>query len=463
MGNQDTQPSSTLPIRKGGVRDMIRFPLNLFVTALVLLCGATCMEPASCNWPDFRGPLHNGQVPPNPDGSPLGLPTQWSESENVVWKTPLPLKGWSTPVIWGDRVWLTTATEDGHDMFVICVDKESGEILINKKLFHNEAPDPLGNDVNCYASPSPVIEEGRVYVHFGSYGTACLDSNSGEVLWERRDYRCRHYRGPGSSPFLYQDKLILTFDGADLQYVVALDKMTGKEIWKVDRTTDWTDVDANGLPEREGDFRKAFCTPIVVNLDGREQLLAPGSQTAFAYDPTDGSEIWRVRDEGYSSACRPVVGEGIGFFSIGQGRGGYFGVRLENLKGDVTDTHILWRQEQGMPKRSSPIYLDGRLYLASDSGIATCLDPKTGDIIWKERLPGAVTASLLYADGLLFVFDEEGQTLILQPGPSYQLLKTNRLEEGMMASPAVSGKALFLRTKTHLYRIEQAHPDTRSN
>lgn len=406
------------------------------------------------HWEGFRGPLHNGHVPPKADGTPIGLSMHWSESENVAWKTPIPLKGWSTPVIWGDRIWLTTATEDGHDMYAICVHRDTGEILINKHLFYNEAPEPLGNEVNCYAAPSPVIEEGRVYVHFGSYGTACLDSQSGETIWERRDYPCRHYRGPGSSPFLYQDKLILTFDGIDLQYVVALDKATGKEIWKTDRTTEWTDLDENGKAKRDGDFRKAYCTPIVASLDGRDHLIAPGSMTVYAYDPKDGTEIWRARDGGYSSACRTVLGDGMGFFSIGQGRGGYLGIRMENLKGDVTDSHIAWTQEQGMPKRSSPIFLDGLLYLATDGGVASCLDGKTGEFVWKDRLEGHVTASMLYGDGHIYIFDEDGKTTILKPGRTFDVVKENRLESGMMASPAVDGDAFFLRTKTHLYRIE---------
>jgi outer membrane protein assembly factor BamB len=433
--------------------------LSRILDALIIcgfLLGAN--HPGDCHWADFRGPLYQGQVPPNTDGSPLGLPIRWSESENVVWKTPIPLKGWSSPVIWGDRIWLTTATEDGLEMFVLCLDRETGQTLINRKLFTNEVPEPLGNDVNGYASPSPVIEEGRVYVHFGSYGTACLDSRSGETIWERRDYPCRHFRGPGSSPFLYQDKLILTYDGIDLQYVVALNKVTGKEIWKTNRTTEWTDLDENGKPKRDGDFRKAFCTPIIATIDGREQLIAPGSMTVFAYDPVDGSEIWRARDYGYSAACRPVVGNGMGFFSIGQGRGGYMAVRLENLKGDVTDSHVVWRQDQGMPKRSSPILLDGFLYLANEGGIICCLDAKTGEFVWKERLDGGVTASILYADGRLYIFDEVGKTILLKRGRSYELLQINQLDDGMMASPAVDGKALFLRTKTHLYRIEAEVP-----
>lgn len=449
-GDKSPTPMRGMRFQPNGILFSGKSSFRIVCSILLLGCWTT----AWANWPDFRGPLHNGHVPTSTDGSPIGLPLEWSESENVVWKTPIPLQGWSTPVIWGDRIWLTTATADGHENYAICVDKNSGEVLVNKKLFYNEAPEPLGNDVNNYAACSAVIEEGRVWVHFGSYGTACLDSQSGETIWERRDYPCKHYRGPGSSPYIHEDKLILTFDGIDYQYVVALDKATGKEIWKVDRTTEWTDLDENGKPKRDGDFRKAYCTPIVAEIDGRTQMLLPGSMTIYSYDPEDGSEIWRANDGGYSAACRPVVGDGMGFFSIGQGRGGYLGIRLKDIEGDVTDSHVVWRQEQGMPKRSSPVYLDGLLYLASDGGIATCLEPETGEIVWKERLGGNVTASPIYADGHIYLFDEDGEATILKPGRTYDVVKKNHLDEGMLASPAVDGKALYLRTKGHLYRIE---------
>ena len=177
-------------------------------------------------WPEFRGPNGNGIA--TAPGEKVGMPIEWSEEKNVVWKTAIPLKGWSSPVVLEGKVWLTTATEDGHDYFVICVDAETGEIVLNEKLFHSDNPEPLGNDVNCYASPTPVVETGRVYVNFGSYGTVCLDSTTHERIWERTDLPCRHYRGPGSSPIMYENMLILTFDGVNVQYLVALDKNTGR-------------------------------------------------------------------------------------------------------------------------------------------------------------------------------------------------------------------------------------------
>src|SRR5262249_13957246 len=207
-----------------------------------MLCLALSL--ARADWPDYRGPWHDGHAAPPGETKPVGLPLHWGEDENVKWKTPIPYRGWSSPVVLGGQVWLTTATADGHDVFAVCVDADSGKVLFNEKLFHSDNPEPLGNPLNRYASPSPVIEPGRVYVHFGSYGTACLDTATAKVIWERHDLPCRHFRGPGSSPVLFKDLLILSLDGIDLQYLVALNKKTGETVWKTDRTAEWNDLTA---------------------------------------------------------------------------------------------------------------------------------------------------------------------------------------------------------------------------
>ena len=225
--------------------------------------------PARTDWPEYRGPWADGHVAAPGDPKPIGLPLTWSEVEHVKWKTPIPEHGWSTPVILGGQIWLTTATEEGRDFFAICVDVDTGKILFNEKLFHCDTPEVLGNSVNCYASPSPVIEPGRVFVHFGSYGTACLDTKDFRVRWKRADLPCHHFRGPGSSLVLFQDLLILTMDGIDVQYLVALDKQTGRTVWKTDRTADWNDLLPDGQPARAGDLRKAYSTPLCIEEIGR--------------------------------------------------------------------------------------------------------------------------------------------------------------------------------------------------
>jgi outer membrane protein assembly factor BamB len=407
------------------------------------------------DWPDFRGPAFDGSVPTAGQTVPIGLPLHWSETENVVWKTPIPFRGWSSPVILGPQIWLTTATPDGHDFFAVCVEKETGKILFDQKIFHSDSPEPLGNDLNCYASPSPVIEPGRVYVNFGSYGTACLDTASFQVLWKRDDLPCRHFRGPGSSPILYSNLLVLTMDGIDLQYMVALDKTTGKTLWKTDRTADWKDLDANGKPMGGGDYRKAFSTPIMIDSGGAEQILTSGSKAAYAYDPATGRELWKFRHGGYSPASRPLFDHGLAFISTGNGNAEMVALRVD-LRGDVTDTAAVWRVSHAPPRKPSSVLADGLLFMVNDGGVASCLETATGKEVWRERIGGGeYSASALLGDGRVYCFSQTGTTPVLKAGRNFEILATNQLGTGFMSSPAVSGRALYLRSKTDLYRIEQ--------
>lgn len=431
--------------------------LVTLLVSLVILMGAARAGDDGGAWPEFRGPWGNGQVALPADGAETGLALQWSETENVRWKTAIPYQGWSTPVILGKDIWLTTATLEGHDYYALCVDLDTGEIRINKKVFHSDNPEPLGNGVNCYASPSPVIAPGCVFVHFGSYGTACLDTATGDVLWERRDLPCRHYRGPGSSIILYEDLLILTFDGVDLQYVAALDATTGETVWKTDRTTTWNDLDEQGQPKREGDFRKAFSTPLVINPGGEPQLLSIGSASAFAYEPRTGKEIWALPLPGYTPATRPVFGNGLAYITTGRGQAELLAVRVDG-HGDVSDTHVAWKYDgPEVPQEPSPLLVDDLLYIVSNRGDVSCLEAATGQPVWTERIGGNHLASPIHVDGRLYFFSIQGETTVLRAGRTFEVLAANTLEEGFMASPAVAGNALILRTKTHLYRIETSN------
>lgn len=405
-------------------------------------------------WPEFRGPFGDGHAAA--DGAkPVGLPLHWSESGNVVWKTKIPLRGWSTPAALGNQIWMSTATTDGHDFYAICVDAKTGRIRFDEKLFHCNHPEPLGNAVNCYASPSPVLEPGRVYINFGSYGTACLDTRTAKVLWKRTDLPCRHFRGPGSSPIVFDNLLILTFDGVDQQYLAALDKRTGKTVWRTDRTTVWHDLDEDGKPKREGDLRKAFTTPLVIESSGKPQLVSPGSSCAFAYDPQNGHEIWKVRMPGYTPATRPVFGDGLVFITSGRGKAELMAVRVDG-HGDVTDTHVAWKLDgPDVPQEPSPILVGDLLYFVSNSGVVTCVEAATGKQVWSRRIGGNYLASPIYADGRLYFFSTQGKGVVLRPGRTFDVLATNQLDSGFMASPAVLGKALILRSKTDLYRIER--------
>lgn len=418
---------------------------------LSLVAGLTfCGLNARADWPDFRGPNGDGHAPGNHN-----LPIEWSETKNVVWKTAIPFKGWSTPVIMNGQIWLTTATPEGHDYFAVCVDEKSGKILFDEKVFHKDHPEPLGNgaSMNCYATPSPVIEDGRVYVHFGSPGTACLDTKTGKVLWQRDDLPCRHYRGASSSPVLFENLVILTFDGADLQYLAALDKETGKTVWKTDRSVAWNDEGSNDPMVRDGDHRKSHGTPLIAQVDGKPQLISVGAKATYGYDPRTGKELWRVEYNDWSSAPRPVMDNGLAYIVTGLTKKEMWAVDPTG-HGDVTDSHVKWSVRKGIGKYASPVIVDGLLYTAVDESFVTCLDDKTGDVVWNERIGGQYAASPIYADGRIYFFSQDGTTTVIKPGRKLEVLAKNQLDDGFMACPAVDGDALYLRTKTHLYRIE---------
>ena len=350
-------------------------------------------------------------------------------------------------MVWGRQVWLTTATADGKRMSVLCVDRDSGRVVREKVLFENARP-ASRNPLNSYASPTPCIEAGRLYVNFGTYGTACLDTATGKTLWSRRDLKCDHGVGPGSSPLLSGGRLFLLFDGMDVQFVVALDKATGRTVWKTPRGVDFGSTD--------GDFRKAFSTPLLVRVAGRDQLVCAGAGAAIAYDPQTGKEIWRVRyPGGFSTAARPVAGpDGLVYVHSGFSRHHMLAVRTTG-RGDVTETHVAWQLKRGGPAKPSSVYAGGLLYVLNDGGTLSCLDGRTGEKVWRERLGGSYSASPLAAPGRIYLFNTRGTTKVVRPGREFQLLATNKLDDGCMASAAVAGRSLYVRTKTHLYRIEK--------
>ena len=419
---------------------------------LMLVCGLGLAAAGAASggehWPSYRGPTDQGH------SDAADLPLRWSESENVAWKTPIPGKAWSSPVVWGDRIWLTNAPEDGTQLFVLSVDKNSGKIVLRKQVRYVPAPQYC-HPFNSYASPSPVVEEGRVYVSFGAPYNACLDSRSGNVIWERTDFVCNHFRGAGSSPFLYQNLLILHFDGSDRQYVVALDKHSGKTVWKTDRSVDFQDLDpATGKPSTEGDFRKAFSTPVVADVQGKPVLVSLGSMALYGYEPETGKELWRVEAVGsHSGSSRPVVGRGLVFSPTGY-VAGVWAVRPDG-RGVVTESHVAWRYGRAVARRPSMLLVGDRLFMVDSEGVAACVEAKTGKELWKARLGGNYSASPIHAGGRIYFFDESGKATVIEAAPEYKPLAVNRLDDGFMASPAVSGKALYLRTKTALYRIEE--------
>ncbi len=425
----------------------------LIVVTLALRLGAT-----ETDWPEFRGPSGNGV------STSTNLPLRWGEQQNVKWKTPIHGKAWSSPVIWGQQVWLTTATTNGQELFAICVDPATGRVLRDQKLFDVAKPQ-FCIPFNSYASPTPVIEAGRLYVTFGSAGTACLDTQTGRVLWTRRDIECNHFRGAGSSPILYSNLLFLNFDGSDHQFVIALDKQTGRTVWQTNRSIDFQDLGPDGQPEQGGDYRKAFATCQVATFEGRTTLLSPGSKALYAYDPNSGTELWRVEERtSYSSATRPVTGHGLVFAPTGFASGQVLAIR-PGKPGEMLDAkapgppdmqlQVVWKTKRKAPKKPSLLLLGELLYAVEDNGVFTCWEAMTGKVVWSERIGGHYSASPLAAGDRIYLFSEEGKTTALAAGREYKKLAENQLGDGFMASPAVAGNALFLRSRSNLYRVEE--------
>ncbi len=405
----------------------------LVVVFVVVMATPSAAQDLANEWPEFRGAGGQGH------SSARGLPLQWDETRNVVWKTPVAGLGWSTPVVAGGRVWLTSAVEQrGVSLRVLAFDVQSGREVVNVEVFNIPAHRRDINPKNSWASPTPVLEDGRVYVHFGADGTAAL-TTTGEIIWKARfDYQSQH--GAGGSPIVYGDLLIFSCDGSDAAFVVALDKHTGKVKWKTNR----------GFPSDQ-----AYTTPLVIRVADRDQLISVGAFRARAYDPLTGKEIWRVRyDEGFSNVPRPVYAHGLVYIATGFQQPEILAVRPDGT-GDVTKTHVAWRLKRGAPLTPSPIVVGDELYLVTDGGIASCLDAKTGTVIWQSRLGGTYSASPVFADGRLFFAAEQGVTSVIEPGRTPRRLATNKLDGALLSSVAVANGSLFLRSDSHLYRIAE--------
>jgi len=408
--------------------------LSAFVSLLSLPCAGGDAD----NWPQFRGPTSDGRA--------VGgdLPLKWSEKENIRWKTRIHDCGHSSPVVWGDQVWVTTATEDGKHLFAVCCDRATGRIIHDVEVFEVGKPENI-NSLNTYATPTPVIEEGRIYVHFGTYGTACLDTASGKKLWERADLHCTHIQGPASSPILFDNLLILDFAGGDVQFLTALEKTTGKTVWMKNRSEDLSKL---GSPL----LRKGHCTPILIDVAGHPQMISPASHAAYAYDPATGDELWKVLHEGDSVVSRPLFGHGLVFFVTGFSHEEFQAVRPAG-HGDVTRTQVAWKITEGVPRKTSPVLIGDCLCLLQDDGALTCVDATTGKVLWQQRLAGQFAASPVTSADHIYCFDQRGKTTVLTAGSNHPPLAVNQLDEGCFASPAAVDGSLFLRGKHHLYRI----------
>ena len=414
---------------------------NIISLGLVCNIMAGLAQAADQTWPQFRGPTGLGSAV-QPDSNP---PHRWSEQQNIAWKTTIPGSGWSSPVIWNDQVWLTTSQNGGQQVYAICIGTD-GKIKHQVKLFTVATPETK-NALNSYASPSPTIEAGRVYVHFGTYGTACLDTGSGKILWKRTNLTLDHQEGPGSSIILHQDLLLFHCDGRDVQYVIALDKKTGKTAWKTKRSVDLSKVN---------DFqRKAFSTPLVVTFQGRTQMISPAAQGCYSYDPKSGKELWKVRYPGFSAVPRPIIQQGTTYVVTDFGKPELWAVQLDG-RGDVTNSHVRWKYKTSVSSTPSPVLINGLIYFVSDkTGIVSCVDANTGTLVWKQRIGGKFSASPVATAQTIYFFDRDGKTTVIAKGRQFKKIAVNQLDSGCMASPAIIGDTLYLRTDTALYRIQR--------
>lgn len=406
-------------------------------------------------WPFRGGPTLNGHVA---ETDAHGLPLKFSEdpSAGIKWKIPLGENefGHSTPIIGNGKIWLTTATNDGKKQFIWAIDADSGKVLLHRLLFENEDPEPLNNTINTYASPSCALENDAVYVHFGSYGTARLDPDTYDVVWERRDIKCRHYRGPGSSPIIHENLLFLTFDGVDAQFLMALDKNTGETVWRTNRSTDYGDLDENGQPKREGDLRKAYSTPSLVAVNGRMQLVSVGSRAGFAYDALTGKEIWGFRHDDFNAAAPPSFYGNYAILNTGSSKANLLAIELdETTKGDVTETHVRWDRPKGNSRLAAPLLVGDRVYMVTHTGVGYCVDAQTGEEIWQNRIGGTHAASPIHAGGHIYFCNEEGDVIVIKAADEFEIVARNRLAEGTRAAPAAAKGRLYVRTFTHLYCI----------
>lgn len=432
----------------------MRFLPAVLFTLLISCCAARAED-----WPQFRGPTGDGQ------STSVGLPTTWGGFRRPAWRTTIPGQGWSSPIVIGNRIWVTSAeqlalaTEElksklaaspahGVDfqahakatMFAVELEVENGEILRRIDLLDVADP-PAIHASNSYASPTPVGDGQRVYCHFGSLGTVCFDAGSGSILWKQRMY-FDEITGPGSSPLLWRDRLIIPCDGADQQFVVALDSRTGKTIWKTARPL---------IVAEDDKLRRAFSTPLVVSHAGQEQVIIPGAQWVAAYNPANGDELWRVKiGDGHATAPRPVAYGGLVFVCTGFMKPELWAIRLDGA-GDVSATHVAWKYDKQVPEISSPIIVGEQVYFTSSLGVLTCLNAKSGELAWQRRLGGNYSASPLFADGKLYFTSEEGLTTVVAPGAEYHELARNQLFGQTKASLAVCGQSLLIRTDPVLY------------
>lgn len=421
-----------------------------FFKRIISVCvlGILFSGSVSAEWPQFRGPDGQGH------SDQKGTPVHWSEQENVAWKTAVPGEGWSSPVIAGNQVWMTSARNEGKSLHALCIDSTSGQLLHDLEVLTTSEPGRR-HETNGFASPTPVLDGAHVYVHFGPRGTVCLDTE-GNIIWTNTEFEYNAFQGAGSSPILHEDLLILTCDGIDNQFLVALDKQTGETRWLQHRSHLEAAAERDASrPEGSRISKMAYSTPLVQTVDGLPQLVSNGADHVAAYDLKTGRELWWMPYTGFSIVCRPSYGHGL-FYVVGSVAQDHFCVyAFRPGSGRIPEDEVVWQRSKGIAHVPSPLLVDQELYVIDTSGVATCVDALTGEEYWRERLGGNHDASPVEVAGRIYFCGRDGKTTVLTAGREHEILATNQLSGTFKASPAVADGALFLRSDTHLYRIEE--------
>ena len=412
--------------------------MRTFLSLLLL----SLLSPAStvADWPQFRGPDGQGH------SDAKGIPVEWSEGKNVKWKMPVPGQGFSSPVISEGQIWMTSSEMEGKSLHAICLDLATGNLLHNIKVITTDDAGPR-HRLNGYASPTPVLDEKYVYVHFGPRGTVCLNRN-GKIIWKNTGFKYNVIQGGASSPILHGDLLLLTCDGIDFQFIVALEKETGKVRWKQPR------AHLEAAAKKRSIAKMSYSTPLIQSINGKNQLVCSGADHVAAYDLRTGRELWWMPYDGFSIVGRPSYGNSL-FYVVGSIRQDHFCVyAVRPGDGQLKPDEIVWKYSKSVPHVPSPLLVGREIYFVHDGGVATCLDALTGQPLWQERLGGNHDASPIEIRNRLYFLNREGKATVLTAGRKFDVLATNQLEGTFKASPAVADGALFLRNESHLYRIE---------
>jgi outer membrane protein assembly factor BamB len=436
--------------------------IPLFLMILVFQMAISSLEARGQDWQEFRGRDGKGLA------TAKNLPAQWDDSKNIAWKTTVPGRGWSSPVIVDDELWMTTALENevsdeeraaklktasipGLAPFrdvtlqAFCVDRESGSVRKQIDLFAIADP-PLIHALNSFASPTPVIDGQYVYFSFGTFGMACVQRASGRIVWRNNEFQFDHETGPGSSPIVWGDSVIVHCDGTDQQFVIALNKRTGKLKWRTNRT---------GELSEEASMKKAFSTPIVSSTDRGPQLISAGANWLYGYDAESGKELWKISygKLGFSTVPRPVLDDKRLFVCTGFMQPSLLSIGFDGMRvPTVEDIH--WQCPLQVPTMPSPLVVHGLVFMVSDHGIATCLDRNSGERLWQQRLGGEFSSSPILADDKLFFCNREGEVFVIRPTRTFEKIAVNKMDSAIMATPAAVDNEIYIRTEKSIYRIQ---------